>query len=352
MTGTGLGESSLTGTSYPDRSVGNNPRLGDQSGSSHVGRDAALGAGVVGTSARHHEDPQRENYAPETGRSFPLGGSSVSDSYGSPTTGQHSSNLEDKADPRIDSDGSRTLGNTGYGSTSGGYGPGTGPTSSSGNQGSLDRDTRGAGLGAVGSATSPITGYGPESWQHEHQHHGHQYEGDPCETGVTSHQEGPHFVSGPHITDTANRLDPHVDSGIGGATGESSGHHHHGHHGHRGEEAALAGGAGGAGLGALKADRSKYDTTGNTASSGYDPSTTDRHGIASTGGMSMHEVFPYLTILRSWFPFEVFNLFEQLPEEEMLMTVSLQVARTTKTVVVLQVYHLQAGPRALINPTC
>lgn len=38
-----------------------------------------------------------------------------------------------KADPRIDSDGSRTQGNTGYGSTSSGYGPDIDPTSSSGN---------------------------------------------------------------------------------------------------------------------------------------------------------------------------------------------------------------------------
>ena len=304
MTGTGLGQSSLTGNSYPDRSVGNNPRLGDQSGSSHLGRDAALGAGAVGTGTQRHEDSQRENYAPETGRSFPLGGgSSASDNYTYPNTGPHSSNLNNKADPRVDSDGSRTLGDAGYGSTSGGYGPGTGPTPSSGNQGSLDRDTLGAGSGAVGSATSPITGYGPESWQHEHQHHGHEYEGDPCETGAVDDQEGPHFVSGPHITDTANRLDPHVRSGIGGVTGDSNGHHHHGHHGHRGEEAALAGGAAGAGL---EADRSRYDTTGNTRSSGRDPLNTDRHGIDSTGSMFMHEVSPSQATFRSWFPFKMF----------------------------------------------
>ena len=130
-------------------------------------------------------------------------------------------------------------------------------------------------------------------------------------------------MSGPHITDTANRLDPHVHSGIGGVTGDSSGHHHHGHHGHRGEEAALAGGAGGAGLGALEADRSKYDTTGNTTSSGHEPPITDRHGIDSTGGMFMHEVFPSQTILRSWFPFEMFKLLEQQLEERTLTTMSL-----------------------------
>lgn len=281
---TGHEQSSLTGNSYPDRSVGNSHRHGQQLGSSHLGRDAALGAGAVGTSTHRHEDPQRDNHDPETGRSFPLGGSSASDGYGSTTGGPHSSKLANQADPRVDSDGSRTTANAGYGSTSGGYGSGTGATPSSGNQGSLGRDALGTGVGtrAVGSGTSAGIGYGPESWQHEHQHHGHQYEGDPCETGAVGSQEGPHFVSGPHVTDTANRLDPHVDSGIGsaGATGDSGRHHHHGH---RGEEAALMGGGGGAGLGALEADRSKHGTTGNTTSSGFDSSKFDRHGLDTTG---------------------------------------------------------------------
>ena len=109
-----------------------------------------LAAEAVGTSTRHHEDPQRGYYAPKTDRSFPLEGSSIADNYDSPTTGQHSSKLENKADPGTDSDGSRTLGNTGYGTTSGEY---------------------------VGSATPPTTGYGPESRQYEQQHHGHQYGG-------------------------------------------------------------------------------------------------------------------------------------------------------------------------------
>lgn len=292
LTETGFGESSLTGNSYPDRSVGKSPGYGDQSGSSRLGRDAALGAGGIGTSTHRHEDPQRDDYAAETGRSFPLGGSSASDGYGSRSAGPHSSNLANKADPRVDSDGSRALGNSGYVSSSGGYGSGTDVTPSSGNQGSLGRDTvgAGAGAGAVGLGTTTGTGYGPESWAHEHQHHGHQYEGDPCETGAVGSQGGPHFVSGPHVTDTANRLDPHVGSGVEGAgtTDNSSGHHHHqhqGHRSHRGEEAALATGASGAGLGALEADRGKPGTTGYTTSSGLDPSNTDRRRHDTAGGM-------------------------------------------------------------------
>lgn len=246
LAGTGLGHSSLTGNSYPDRSIGNNSGYGDQSGSSYLGRDAALGAGAVGASTHRHGDPQRDNYAPETGRTFPLGGSS----------------------------------------NAGGYGSGTGGTTSSGNHGSLSRDgTIGAGTGS-GSGTTTGLGYGPENWQHDHQHHGHQYEGDPCETGAVSGEGGPHFVSGPHVTDTANRLDPHVGSGIGraGTTGDSSGRHH-GHHSHRGEEAASGGGAGAAGLGVLEAERGTQGTTDNTTYSGLDPSNTDRHALDTTEGM-------------------------------------------------------------------
>ena len=327
--GIGHGQNSLTGNSYPDRSGESRSRYGDPSGSSH---DAALGTGAVATTARHHEGFKQDDYAPDTDRSFPLGGSSTSggygpstanthssnlankvdpriDSDGSRTTGStgygskpdghgasvaapHSSNLGNKADPRVDSDGSRTTGNTGYGSNPADYRSDTGATPSSDNSGSLGHGT-GAGAGPLGSGNSRTTDYGPESWQHEHQRHGHRYEGDPCETGAVDAQGGPHFISGPHATDTANRLDPHVGSGFGGigATGESS-RHHHGDHVHGGEKAALAGGAGTAGLGALEADHRNKGTTGNTTSSGLDPSSADDHGINTTEGMS----FPKQTL--------------------------------------------------------
>ena len=67
-------------------------------------------------------------------------------------------------------------------------------------------------------------GYGPNSWEHNHVAHGHTYEGDPCGPETTA-PGAPHFTTGPHATDTANRLDPHVASGIGApgaTTGTSS----------------------------------------------------------------------------------------------------------------------------------
>ena len=286
--------STETRSGHADRSMENKSRYGGQPVSSHLGRDA-LGTSVVGISAHRHEEPQSDEYATETDRSFPLRGSSTSDKYGSTAAGLHSSNLANKADPRVDSDGSRISSNTDYGSSSASYRPGTGATPSPGNQSSLGRDTfrAEAEAGALGSASTADTGHGPESWQHEHQRHGHQYEGDPCETGVGG-QEGPHFVSGPHLTDTANRLDPHVNNGFGGrtTTGESSGHHQNGQFHNRGEEAALAGGAGTAGLGAFETDYGKQGTTGNTTSSGLDPSNTDRHGLKNIGGMYLSVTQP------------------------------------------------------------
>ena len=94
--------------------------------------------------------------------------------------------------------------NTGLGSTTGGYGSGTGPVAGSANQGSL--------------SSEPHTGaYNEESWTHDHSKHGHQYAGDPC--GPEESAPGaPHFTKGPHATDTANRLDPHVGSGISAPT--------------------------------------------------------------------------------------------------------------------------------------
>ena len=291
VTGFGHGQSSLTGNSYPDRSVEHSSTHGKPPGSSHAGHDAALAAGAVGTSVHQRENSQRDNFAPEAERSFSLGGSSTSGGYGSTTACPPSSNLANKADPRVDSDGSRTTGETGYGSIPGDYHSSTGVTPSSGNQGSISHNSGAvaeARAGSVGSGSATAIGYGPESWQHEHQHHGHQYEGDPCATGAIDGQGGPHLVPGPHLTDTANLLDPHVGSGFGGtgATGDSSGRHHHGHHDQRGEEAALAGGAGVTGPGAIEADRIKQGTMGRTTPSGIDPLYTDRHGINNTEGMS------------------------------------------------------------------
>lgn len=84
-------------------------------------------------------------------------------------------------------------------------------------------------------------------------------------------------MQGPHATDTANRLDPHVAGRVGG-TQPTTGHHgHHGHHGHGHEkdDAALAGGATGAGLGAYEGSRDRHGIpVGSSADTGVGPSNT------------------------------------------------------------------------------
>ena len=215
---------------------------------------SATGSGVTGNTAAPQSQGLGSNT--ESGRSFPLGGSSGTETnmgsgtgYAAPgqvgtypaggvpggsagtgsglgsNAGPHSSNLENKLDPRVDSnlDGRSGFGNTGTGGTANtatGYGSGTGPTAASGNSGYLGRDTVAG--GAAGGAAS---GLGPESWEHKHGSHSQTYEGDPC--GPDSTVSGaPHFTAGPHATDTANRLDPHVASDIrapGSTTGTSSG---------------------------------------------------------------------------------------------------------------------------------
>ncbi|KAL9127515.1 MAG: hypothetical protein Q9217_003625 [Psora testacea] len=196
MAGTNSG---LTGSNVESSSYRN-----DTMDSYHPGRDTTLGATAVGAGSamgHHHGDPKSE-------RSFPLSGNSANYSgYSAPgqtgtyaagaaapgsstmnsssaAAGPHSSNLANKADPRVDSDldGSRNLGGS-----------------------NTDHRSNTSGL-------SSGTGYGAESWSRDHESHGHKHDG------------GPHLTSGPHITDTANRLDPHVGSGTDdpAATTESS----------------------------------------------------------------------------------------------------------------------------------
>ena len=236
---------------------------------SSVGRDAALGAGVgagvgAGTAAALHHKRDQDDLRTASGRSFPAADSSDtsapgsglagitggttagphssslankadprvdsdldgsgtvgphssslanqadprvhSDLDGSRTAGPHSSSLANKADPRVDSDldGSRTAGSAGYAS-------GTDPTAGAVPQNVSGRDAytgSGSEIGILPAGETPDAGYGPESRKHQHVSHGDEFVGDPCHhDGVEGH---PLFTKGPHVTDTANLLDPHV----------------------------------------------------------------------------------------------------------------------------------------------
>ena len=95
-----------------------------------------------------------------------------------------------------------------------------------------------------------------------------------------------HHVPGPHITDTANRLDPHV--GTGGSTSGTTAPPNTGTGHHLGRDAAVAGGAGGAGAlgaGAYGAERG-HDSSRlpeSTSSSGRNDGVASSHSGPSSG---------------------------------------------------------------------
>ncbi|KAI5209069.1 hypothetical protein E4T39_01163 [Aureobasidium subglaciale] len=128
---------------------------------------------------------------------------------------------------------------------------------------------------------------------HAHKGLGHNYNGDPCPEGDEPYVPGyPHHQQGPHSTDIANALDPHVPGGFpsddgletqertrdgGLSTTESTGSHH------LGRDSALGAGAGAAAVGGYEALEHRGHTstsqTGaydNTSSSVVSPSTTNR----------------------------------------------------------------------------
>lgn len=246
-----------------------------QSTDTAQGRDALLGAGAgvgigAGTAATlHHKRDQDDLRA-------------------SATAGPHSSHLANKADPRVDSDldGSRTAGNAGTGL-------GAAPISGAGPQGTSGQDhqtgsSRDAGILQAGGP-NPIPGHGPESWKHDHDH---EFVGDPCAHHAV--KGDPLFTKGPHVTDTANLLDPHVTPKVGilpASTLASSDRElgsiavsgdHLGRHlpelgsttpggDHHGRDAGVVGGLGAAGAGAYSSSRSDVPSAEHTST------TTEPH---------------------------------------------------------------------------
>ncbi|KAJ9655766.1 hypothetical protein H2198_005472 [Neophaeococcomyces mojaviensis] len=137
--------------------------------------------------------------------------------YGSSNTGPHSSNLANKADPRVDSDRSQFSGGQGY--NTGSYGTGT--------------------TGQFGSGTTG--GYGGSN------------------------------TAGPHNSNLANKLDPRVDDNAGGYSSQygsgTTGHTtHQGQHGHAPVHDATTHGYGDSGIGS--GTTGGYGTSTSTGASG------------------------------------------------------------------------------------
>lgn len=158
---------------------------GDTSNPSHSGRDAVIGAGALGagTAALHHRDRQQDG------------------TYAGNTAGPHSSNFANKADPRVDSDLSRSRYD---------------PTSASGSSPVLHSDHAGAYAGTTaGPHSSNLANKADPRVDSDRD--GSALRGNTGYGSGTGHLggDGPHLTHGPHVTDTANRLDPHVDPSSG-----------------------------------------------------------------------------------------------------------------------------------------
>lgn len=193
----------------------------------------------MGGAAAHHSHGRGHQQAtnPDTGRPFSQTGDTIT-STGVDAAGPHSSNLANKADPRVDSDldGSRIAG-TGGATAVGSSAP------------------------TISNETTSPRGYGQEAWEKDG--HSHEFQGDPCH-GQEKPVEGVvHHTKGPHSTDIANALDPHV-----GATSTSkSASHSHPTGGAIGSESTTSG------------------VDSSTAGKGFDSTTIDTgRGVGSASG--------------------------------------------------------------------
>ncbi|OQO05821.1 hypothetical protein B0A48_09916 [Cryoendolithus antarcticus] len=198
---------------------------------SHLGRDTALGgAGAAGVASavmgaeKHHSNTGNENVAPSsTGeRAFPLSGGA--------TTGSTTQSSSNPLTSGISSSG------LGHGSSL------THPSSTS--------TTTAPG----GNSIPAIAGWAG----HDHEHQPHGFAGDPCGPGEESPVPGyVHHAKGPHSTDIANRLDPHVPGEFPSESGLDR-------HAPGGAASALApGSTAGSGIlgGGLGSSSNKFDDT-------------------------------------------------------------------------------------------
>ncbi|KAJ5924264.1 hypothetical protein N7466_008451 [Penicillium verhagenii] len=185
-------------------------------GAGYAAAGAAAGAGA-GYAASHHHNSS--THTPSTGPA-------------TSTSGPHSSNLENKADPRVDSD----TPNDRYSSSTGPASSTAGPHSNNlenkadprvdsdrsndtanatfvGNNSPFDEDVRKGSLGGGGvmhisGNKAPTTTQTFEKSQNEG-----ATGGASAGSSYNAHQK----TAGPHSSDTANKLDPRIDSDLDGS---------------------------------------------------------------------------------------------------------------------------------------
>jgi len=305
---TGLGNTQSLGTSgtqtagphSSDLANKADPRVDSDNSKLTSSRNDGLGVGQGG--GLGHRDNQQYG----TG-STGIGNTQNSGNSGTQTAGPHSSDLANKVDPRVDSDNSKShqygrdaavagaAGGAAYGATQHHGNTTSGPHSS---------DLANRADPRVDSDNSKLTGQGES--------------GGYAPTSGGSYHTGPSgsAVSGPHSTSTANRLDPSVntaptrledahkhDQKHGGGA-EAADHSHglgsSGSHGNAskdhnyGRDAALAGGAAGIGAGAYGAGRNDHTSSTTTPhdsnlANRADPRVdTSRSNVTGGEGQTQH----------------------------------------------------------------
>lgn len=212
----------------------------EQGSPSHLGRDAAIGTGAAGAGglAAHELGSQREDnsynntsHATEqqpyeraleeptdatgTYRSFPLAGGVTTgrpaentSSTLNPATREREPGTKEKEAGVHDGQGREALAGAAAAATASSTLPGH-KHEQAVDSTSQENTTRGGHHPeALAAATAAVS-------KHEHGGRGHDFIGDPCATEdkpstADQHRSGLLFTSGPHATDTANRLDPRL----------------------------------------------------------------------------------------------------------------------------------------------
>ena len=217
--------------------------------------------------------------------------SSTAGHTGLSTTGPNSSSLANKADPHMGSGSNRDYSlRTGTGA---GLGSGSGSGLGSGS-GVGHHNTGTAGTTGIAGMTDPMDTHGTtrthgSSLGQGSDYSGVGYSGNSQGLGGTADSGDYHHVPGPHVTDTANRLDPHV--GTGGSISGTTAPPNTGTGRHLGRDAAVAGGVGALGAGAYSAE-SGHGSSGlpeSTSTSGRNDGAASSYsgpGSGTTGHTS------------------------------------------------------------------
>lgn len=214
-------------------------RTGDQQ--SHVGRDAALGAGAAGAGAlaahglgnQHENDTPRVNLqrqesdVPESGRSFPLSGGVAQQGPTTSSTAEREPGTKEREAGVHENYGREGLAGAAAAAAAATAGKSSiSPQNNGRTEGNIHTQTPGSGAytqtsgsnthtqtsgstnpEALAAATAATSAAGVLS--HEHNGHGHRFEGERLRS-PDEPKTGLLFTDGPHVTDTANRLDPHL----------------------------------------------------------------------------------------------------------------------------------------------